>query len=155
MGYLGFWVTRNGIRPINKKVEAIVNMTPPTRQKQMREFIGLVKYYREMWSKQSHLLHPLTELTSNKVKFKCTDAEKKSFDDIKLAVACDTLLAYPYFNKCYDIHTDARNYQTGAVIIQCGKPISSYSHKLTSTQTRYTLTERELLIIVKNFEVIP
>ena len=76
MGYLGFWVTRNGIRPINKKVEAIVNMTPPTRQKQMREFIGLVKYYREMWSKQSHLLNPLTELTSNKVKFKCTDAEK-------------------------------------------------------------------------------
>ena len=28
MEYLGFWVTRTGIRPINKKVEAIVNMKP-------------------------------------------------------------------------------------------------------------------------------
>ena len=28
--YLGFWVTREGIKPIDKKVEAIKNMMPPT-----------------------------------------------------------------------------------------------------------------------------
>ena len=28
MEYLGFWVTRTGIQPVNKKVESIVNMTP-------------------------------------------------------------------------------------------------------------------------------
>ena len=35
MEYLGFWVTRNGIRPIKKKVEAIVNMTPQKNKKQV------------------------------------------------------------------------------------------------------------------------
>ena len=32
MEYLGFWVTRTRIRPINKKVEAIVNMKPPEKK---------------------------------------------------------------------------------------------------------------------------
>ena len=29
MEYLGFWVTRTGIRSINKQIEDIVNMMPP------------------------------------------------------------------------------------------------------------------------------
>ena len=31
--YLGLWVTRELIVPINKKAETIVNMTPPVNQK--------------------------------------------------------------------------------------------------------------------------
>ena len=38
MEYLGLWVTRNEIRPVNKKVEAIVNMTPPKNIRQVRAF---------------------------------------------------------------------------------------------------------------------
>ena len=79
MKYLGFWVTRNGIRPINNKVEAIKNMPPPTSKKQVRAFIGLVKYYRGVWPIQSQILHPLTALTLSKVKFKWTDVEQKKF----------------------------------------------------------------------------
>ena len=33
MEYLGFWVTRTGILPINKKGEAIVKMTPTKNMK--------------------------------------------------------------------------------------------------------------------------
>ena len=33
MEYLGFRVTWNGIQPINKKVEAIINMMPPKTPK--------------------------------------------------------------------------------------------------------------------------
>ena len=106
MIYLGFWETRNGIWTISKKVEAIINMTPLTRQKHMREFIGLSNYYMVFWYRRSHLPHPLTALTSNKVKFKYTNMEQKLFDDIKCDVAHDTLLAYPEFNKRFGIHTD-------------------------------------------------
>ena len=34
--YLGFWVMRNGILPANKKVESILNMTPPKNIRQVR-----------------------------------------------------------------------------------------------------------------------
>ena len=68
MVYLGFWVTQTGIQPI-KKIEAIVNMKPPKNTKEVRVFIGIFNYYRDMWYKRSHLIHPLTALTSHKVKF--------------------------------------------------------------------------------------
>ena len=48
MEYLGFWVTPRGIRPINKQVEAIVNMKPPKNTIEVRVFIGIVNYFRGM-----------------------------------------------------------------------------------------------------------
>ena len=30
MEYLGFWVTRYGVKTINRNIEAITNMKPPT-----------------------------------------------------------------------------------------------------------------------------
>ena len=95
-----------------------------------------------MWAKRSHLLRPLTAITPHKVKFKWTNLEQKAFDDIKRAISQDTLLAYPEFNKRFDIYMDASDYQLGAVISQNGKPIAFYSRKLTGPQTWYTVTEK-------------
>ena len=81
-------------------------MKPPKNKIQLCALIGLVNYYRYMWSRWSHLLQPLTKLTSEKVMFKWTDMEQKAFDDIKCTVARNNLLSNPYFNKIFDIHTD-------------------------------------------------
>ena len=149
MEYLGLWVTRNGIHPVHKKVEYIVNMTPPKTIKQLCAFVGLVNYYRYVLAKRSYLLQPLTSLTSIKVKFKWIDVEQKAFNKIIQKVARDTLLIYPYFNKRFYIHTDASYFQLGAVISKCGKPIAFYSRKLTELQLRYKVTEKELLSMVE------
>ena len=74
------------------------------------------------------------------------------FDDIKCAISQDTLLAYPDFNERFDLHTDASNYQLGAVISQNDKPIAFCSLKLTGAQTWYTVTYMELLSIVKTLK---
>ena len=58
-------------------------------------------------------------------------------------------MACPDFNKPFTIHTDASHYQLGAVISQDGKPIAFYRRKLNRLQTRYTTTERELLVKVE------
>ena len=75
--------------------------------------------------------------------------EQKSLNQIKRIVACDTLLIYPDFNKKMGIHTDDIDLQLGTVIIQDGKTITFYGHKLTGTQTSYTVTGKELLNIVE------
>ena len=147
--YLGYWITQEGIKPLSKKVEAINNIAPPTTRKQVRTFIGMVNYYRDMWIRRSETLAPLTALTSKNVPFKWTEVEQKAFDTMKRIMARETLLAYPDFNKEFHIYTDASNIQLGAVIVQEGRPVAFFSRKLTPAQTRYTVTERELLSIVE------
>ena len=75
MEYLGLWVTRTGIRPVNKN-RSRYKIKPPKNQKHVHSFIVILNDYRDMWYKWSHLLQPLTALTSNKVKSKCTGVEK-------------------------------------------------------------------------------
>ena len=87
------------------------------------------------------MLEPLTKLTSNKVKFKWTEVEQRTFKSIILTVDCNTLLSYPDFNKLFEIHTYFSNFQIGAVIIQEVKTIAFYSRKLNRTQKGYTVTE--------------
>src|SRR5210317_1987253 len=150
--YLGYGITRQGIQPLPKKVQAIKNLATPTTTKQVRHVVGMVNYYRDMWPKRSEILAPLTELCSKTTKFQWTERQQKSFDEIKEMVRESTQLAYPDFTKPFIIHTDASDRQLGAVISQDEKPIAFYSRKLSPAQTRYTTTERELLAIVQTLK---
>ena len=65
--YLSLWVTHYVVKPTNKKIEAIKNMNPTNSPKEVRNFIGVVNCYRNMWERRSHTLADLTKITSNKV----------------------------------------------------------------------------------------
>ena len=150
--YLGYWITREGIQPVTSKVNAIANIAEPKTKKQLRSFIGVVNYYRDMWIRRSHVLAPLAKLTSKNAKWSWGPEQQKSFKDMKKIISKEVLLAYPDFNEEFVIHTDASHTQLGAVISQKGKPIAFYSRKLKPEQTRYTTTERELLSIVETLK---
>jgi Reverse transcriptase (RNA-dependent DNA polymerase) len=64
--YLGYLISRKGVRPSMKNVAAILKIDTPTTRKQLRSLIGMVNYYRDMWPQRSHLLSPLSSLTSAK-----------------------------------------------------------------------------------------
>ena len=150
--YLGYWITREGIQPTANKVHAISNIAPPKTKKELRRFIGMVNYYRDMWIRRSHVLAPLASLTSKTTKWVWGEEQQKAFDTMKKIISREALLAYPDFNEEFEIHTDASHTQLGAVISQKGKPIAFYSRKLKPEQTRYTTTERELLSIVETLK---
>ena len=150
--YLGYWVTRNGVQPMPKKVDAILQMEEPKNRKQLRGFIGLVNYYRDMWRHRSHVLAPLTQLTSKNVKWRWTVKEQYAFEEAKKIVSKEAILAFPDFTQEFVIYTDASKLQLGGVITQNGKPLAFYSRKLKDAQTRYTTTERELLSIVETLK---
>jgi RNase H-like domain found in reverse transcriptase len=150
--YLGYLITIAGIRPLPSKVETILQLKAPMTLKQLRSFLGLVNYYRDMWKRRSHLLTPLTEVTKaphGSKTFKCTKAQDKAFHEVKKAITQNALIKFPDFNKVFDIHTDASDYQLGSVISQQGHPIAFYSRRLTETQRNYTVGEREMLSIVE------
>ncbi len=62
------------------------------------------------------------------------------------------MLAYPCFSKPFEIYTNASALQLGAVITQENRPIAISSRKLSGAQSKYTITEQELLAIVETLK---
>jgi hypothetical protein len=60
--YLGYMLTRGGIKPQIKKVQAILAINPPNNVKELRHFLGMVQYYHDMWAKRSEMLALLSDL---------------------------------------------------------------------------------------------
>ncbi len=53
---LGYVLFRDGIRPQRKKVQAILTLTPPLNVKQLRMFLGMVQYYRDILAYGEHVI---------------------------------------------------------------------------------------------------
>ena len=147
--YLGYIVTPEGVKPDPRKIKTIQGMERPTTVTEVRRFIGMIQYYRDLWPKGSHILQPFTVVSSLKRGTKIKWSPESAFHETKKMVCQETLLTYPDYDKHFDIHTDASDYQLGAVISQLGEPIAFFSRKLNSTQQNYTTTEKELLSIVE------
>jgi hypothetical protein len=45
--FLGFLLTRNGVKPQVNKVKAVMRLAQPKTVKQVRSFIGMINYYKD------------------------------------------------------------------------------------------------------------
>ena len=62
--YLGYVITREGIKPDPNKLQGIMDLGIPSTITEARELIFMVQYYRDMCPRRSHILAPLTEVAS-------------------------------------------------------------------------------------------
>jgi hypothetical protein len=160
--YLGYILTRDGIQPQSNKVQAILAIQPPTNVKQLRHFLGMVQYYRGLLARWSEMLAPLTSLVgecgqakitrakgTKKVPWQWDEVHQKAFNHEKATIAKELVLVYLDYSKVFEIYTDASSKQLGAVITQENRPIAFFSRKLYTMQCKDSITEIELLAIVK------
>jgi hypothetical protein len=110
-----------GLQPISTKVEAIKNVVRPTTHKELRHFIGMVNYQRDMWVRHSELLAPLISMMSKSVKFIWMDERQTAFENIKKIISREVILTFPDFSTPFHIYKDASDTQLGAVITQDDK----------------------------------
>jgi hypothetical protein len=163
--YLGCILIRYGIKPQPKKVQAILALNLPTNVKELRHFLGMVQHYRDMWVRHSEMLAPLIDLVGESGETKTTKKNKtkkkpwrwdpihqQAFDNIKAAIAKESVLAFMDFLKPFEIYTDASAIKLGAVIAQDSRPIAFFSRKLSKAQQKYSVTEIELLTTVETLK---
>ena len=92
MQYLGHILSATGIRPLPSKTHAIQHMNPPMTPKQVRDFLGLVGYYRKFIKRFTKIAKPLTLLTRQEVKFEWTLDHQAGFVHLKMP-----LFKHPFF----------------------------------------------------------
>lgn len=83
LDYLGHLVLHDGISPTAKKVEAIKQLEAPKSVTEVRQFLGMVGYYRKFIKYYAKLAEPLTTFTGTLVKFTYSDEEENSFQTLK------------------------------------------------------------------------
>jgi hypothetical protein len=74
--YLGYILTRGGIKSNPKKVQAILKLNLPKHKKIIKTLPIMAQYYRDMWAKHSKMLAPLTDLVGENGKTKTTKKTK-------------------------------------------------------------------------------
>ena len=66
--FLGHHISKEGVRPLAGKVEAIRAFPPPTNVKQMQEYLGMINFYNRFVPSAAAVQQPLTEVLKGKEK---------------------------------------------------------------------------------------
>ena len=151
--FLGFIVSRAGIKVCQSRSESIKNYPRPKNAKAIQRFIGLINYYRKFIKDFSIIASPLTQLTRKNVPFTWTNKCDEAFEKLKECLLSPPILIYPDHTKRFKITTDASNIGLGAILSQeddegVDRVVAYASRKLKPAEVNYSTTEQELLAIV-------
>lgn len=152
INYLGFIVGEQGVQVDPDKVSVIEQMAPPTDVRGIRSFIGMASYYRRFCPQFSEIAAPMVALTKKKALFHWSPECQIAFDKLKQLLVQAPTLAFPDASQPYTLYTDASDQCVGALLTQGqGEDehnIHYLSHKLSDTQKRWPVIEKEAYAIV-------
>ena len=91
-------------------------MPAPRTPKEVKQFLGLVGYYRKFIPRFADIARPLNALTCKYVDFVWDEICEKSFGLLKQMIIQEPILVYPDPNKPYVLFTDASKYAWSCVL---------------------------------------
>ncbi|GKF25774.1 putative reverse transcriptase domain-containing protein [Tanacetum coccineum] len=121
--FLGHVIDSSGIHVNPAKIEAVKNWASPTTPSEIRQFFGLIGYYRRFIEGFSKIAKPMTELTQKNQKFDWGGDDFVVYCDASIkglgAVLMQRMKVFAYASRQLKIHE--KNYTThdlelGAVV---------------------------------------
>ena len=116
--YLGHLISADGIRPLKDKLDSIRDMPAPCNSKEVKQFLGLIGYYRKFVPCFAALSRPLSKLTCKDKMFEWTKECEKAFVTLKEKLCAQPILQYADTTKGYTLYTDASKYGWAGVLTQ-------------------------------------
>jgi hypothetical protein len=116
--FIGFIVTKHGIRINPTKIMAIVNMPPPENVHELKSLQGHSAYIRRFISNQSGRCKPFSRLMKKGVPFKWDQACQNAFEDIKKYLSSPPIFSVPVKRKPLILYTADMPTSLGALLAQ-------------------------------------
>ena len=141
----------DGIQPLPEKLESIAKMPAPKNPKEVKQFLGLVGYYRKFVPRFADISRVLTHLTKKDVEFKWTPECKNYFQILKEFLQQAPILRYPDPQASYTLYTDASKYVYAGVLTQHNNgtdhPITYVSRLFCGSQLNWATLTKEAYAI--------
>ncbi|GJV41654.1 putative nucleotidyltransferase, ribonuclease H [Tanacetum coccineum] len=146
--FLGHLIDSQGLHVDPAKIEAVKSWSSPTTPTEIRQFLGLVGYYRRFIKDFSKIAKSLTILTQKGKKFVWGEDQETAFQILKQKLCEAPILALPEGNDDFVVYCDASIQGLGAVLMQREKVIAYASRQLKPHEENYTTHDLELGAVV-------
>lgn len=152
--FLGFKISQEGITPSDQNITKINRCPTPKTIRQLKRFLGMTNYFRNLINNYSELTNPLTQLTQKGVKFNWSSECDQAFNKLQEIILNEPLVKPPDPNKKFYIATDASSKNIAGILMQKHEnnmtPVSYFSRKLKNGEVNYDTLKKELLGIVES-----
>ena len=116
--YLGHLIAEDGFTPLPEKLDSICNMPRPKTPKEVKQFLGLIGYYRKFIPRFSDIARSLTNLTRHDTEFVWSEKYNKAFKHLKELLMQHPILRYPDPEHPYMLFTDASGIGWAGILTQ-------------------------------------
>lgn len=156
VSFLGYEISEQGVRPSPRKLKAISEFPTPKTVHQLRQFLGLINYFRKFIKNCALLCQPLTSLLKKGVVWRWGQRQEQAVADVKKALIDNAVLKIFDPKLPVNLYTDASRDGLGCILVQSTedgeKPVHFYSRQTTNEEKKYHSFELELLAIVVGLE---
>lgn len=159
---LGNIVSFKKIKPDPQKIKALSEYQRPVTIKELRAFLGLSNQMRNFIRNFAAYTTPLNNLLKGETKrsvkrINWTTDTIQAFEETKRIITNITYRSQPDFSKDMILTTDASKDSIGAILSQKTKDdkeqvIYYFSRGMTGAEKNYSVTEKELLAVVKGMQ---
>lgn len=152
--FLGYRINSEGLKPSEAKIKSVKEFPVPTTIHQLRQFLGLISYFRKFIRNCAILTSPLTKLLKKDQPWIWNSEHDKAFVTLKETLTSDSVLTIFDPNKECLLYTDASRDGIAGILMQDTelgeKPVHFYSRQTTKDEKKYHSFELELLAIVQS-----
>ncbi|KAL6728867.1 hypothetical protein Aduo_010600 [Ancylostoma duodenale] len=150
--FLGFILSKDGIKPNPEKTKAIDEYPTPKNTTDIKAFLGMCSFFRRFVHNFASIASPLTALTKKDTPFIWTPECETAMILLKQALTTAPILVAPRLGSPFVIETDSSGKAVAGVLKQeqddLLRVIAYASRTLTIHESRYPAIELEALGLV-------